>query len=386
MHMTTPETASLLLTNATLVLPETVSRGTVYVSQGVIRDIDSRPSSAPHAVDCQGDMVLPGLVELHTDNLEKHAVPRPQVRWPMVAAVLAHDAELAAAGITTVCNGITVGTVLTDSLRSQIVDDSIRAITWACTEGLTKAEHYFHLRCEISTPNVLEVVKRHRTVEHLRLISIMDHTPGQRQWINIDKYRARIQTLEGLDARQMEAHLQQRWEYQRRYAANNEGAILAWSRCRGLPVASHDDTTVEHTIEAAKKGIRIAEFPTTLAAADMARRLGMLIVMGAPNLILGGSHSGNIATAELAAHRLVDILSSDYVPTSLLAAALRLHHDLGFCLPEAIATVTASPAQAVGLSDRGSIAIGKRADLLRVTLKEETPLIRAVWRAGQRVA
>jgi alpha-D-ribose 1-methylphosphonate 5-triphosphate diphosphatase len=125
--MSTPHahSASLLLTNATLVLPDAVRRGTVCVTHGVISDIASSTTAAPQAIDCQGDLILPGLVELHTDNLEKHAVPRPQVRWPMLAAVLAHDAELAAAGITTVCNGITVGAVLTDSVRSQIVDDSI---------------------------------------------------------------------------------------------------------------------------------------------------------------------------------------------------------------------------------------------------------------------
>jgi alpha-D-ribose 1-methylphosphonate 5-triphosphate diphosphatase len=329
--------------------------------------------------------VLPGPVELHTDNLEKHVLPRPQVRWPMRAAVLAHDAELAAAGITTVLNGITMGAVLANSLRHQMIDDCVQTLTQARAEGLTRADHYVHFRCEVSAPNVLTAVNKHRDLDHLRLISVMDHTPGQRQWTDIDKYRARVRKLEQLDDAQIDALIQRRLQDQGHYATPNEHAILKWAQCRGIPLASHDDATAEHVINATKKGIRIAEFPTTMAAASAARQMGMLIVMGAPNLLLGGSHSGNVAAVQLARDGLLDVLSSDYVPMSLLAGAMQLHNQVGWSLPEAIATVTASPAQAVGLEDRGVIEIGKRADLLRVALRNQTPIIRSVWRSGQRV-
>lgn len=112
----------------------------------------------------------------------------------------------------------------------------------------------------------------------------------------------------------------------------------------------------------------------------------MQILMGAPNLMLGGSHSGNVAASALAAQGLLDILSSDYVPKSLLDGALQLHHELGFSLPAAIATVTATPARAAGFEDRGELAVSKRADFVRIRLRHDVPLIQAVWHAGRRVA
>lgn len=377
---------TLILTNAQLVLPNTVCSGTLHCTDGLITDISTGRTAAATAIDCGGDFLMPGLVELHTDNLEKHAVPRPQVRWPVLAAFLAHDAELAAAGITTVLNGITVGTVLAESVRHHIVNDSVAVIVQARADGMTRADHYLHLRCEISTPNVVELLHKHGEADNLRLVSMMDHTPGQRQWVHVEKYRARVRKLEGLSETQIDALIAERLAYQQRYAAPHEQAIRTWAQQRGLPLASHDDATPEQALEAARKGIGIAEFPTTRAAALTARHQGMAVVMGAPNMILGGSHSGNVATAELAALRLLDILSSDYVPTSLLAAAMQLHTTCGWALPEALATVTATPARAVHFHDRGTLEVGKRADLLRVALIGKTPLVCAVWRNAKRVA
>ena len=214
----------------------------------------------------------------------------------------------------------------------------------------------------------------------------MDHTPGQRQWVHVEKYRARVRKLEGLSEEQIDALIIERLAYQQRYAAPHAQAILTWARQRGLPLASHDDATPEQAIAAAHKGMRIAEFPTTREAARAARQHGLSIVMGAPNMILGGSHSGNVAAAELATHGLLDILSSDYVPTSLLAAAIQLHTSCGWALPEAIATVTVVPARAVYFADRGTLEVGKRADILRLALIDSTPLICSVWRTGKRVA
>ena len=386
MHGMISTAPSLLLTNAILVLSNEVIQGTVQIVNGEIAAMDSGSTSVANAIDCHGDLLMPGLVELHTDNLEKHAVPRPEVRWPTVAAVLAHDAELAAAGITTALNAVTVGSFLEDSLRDQRIDDCIDAIAWAQAERLTKVDHYFHFCCEISAPNALDLLNKHGDTNRLRLVSVVDHTPGQRQWAHIDNYRVRVRKLEGLDDHQIDMRIQQRCEYQQRYAEPHARAICAWARQRRLPLASHDDAGAEHAIDASMRGIGIAAFPTTQEAATMAKWLGMRVVMGSPNLMLGGSHSGNVATAELAAQRVLDILSSDYVPASLLPSALELHATFDFSLPEAIATVTTTPAQAVGLTDRGVLAVGKRADMLRVSLPGRFPVIRSVWRAGERVA
>lgn len=384
MHEMISTTPSMLLTNAILVLSNEVIRGTVQIVNGEIAAIDSGSTVVANAIDCHGDILMPGLIDLHTDNLEKHAVPRPEVRWPMLAAVLAHDAELVAAGITTALNGVTVGSFLEDSWRDRSLDDCINTIAWAQAEGLTKVDHYFHFCCEISAPNVLDILNKHGDTNRLRLVSVMDHTPGQRQWAHIDTYRVRLRKLEGLDDHQIDMRIQQRCAYQQRYAEPHERAICAWARQRHLPLASHDDASAEHAIDASMKGIGIAAFPTTQEAATLAKRLGMRVVMGAPNLMLDGC--GNVATAELAAQRVLDILSSDYVPASLLPSALQLHTTLGFSLPEIIATVTTTPAQVVGFTDRGVLAVGKRADLLRVSLAGRIPVIRSVWRAGERVA
>src|SRR5204862_8124440 len=155
----------------------------------------------------------------------------------------------------------------------------------------------------------------------------------------------------------------------------------------GVPLASHDDTTDENVTDAIRDKVAVAEFPTTIEAARGLHEAGISILMGAPNVVRGGSHSGNIAAADLAREGYLDILSSDYIPSSLLMGALQLNERIAsITLPEAVRTVTKAPAQAVGLNDRGEIALGKRADLIRVHVGAGIPVVRSVWRAGQRVA
>jgi alpha-D-ribose 1-methylphosphonate 5-triphosphate diphosphatase len=158
-------------------------------------------------------------------------------------------------------------------------------------------------------------------------------------------------------------------------------------RDRRIALASHDDATAEHVLESHQLGSVIAEFPTTLAAAEASRRHGMNVLMGAPNIVRGGSHSGNVAAHQLAASNLLDILSSDYYPASLLDAAFRIadDHDNAFSLPQAIRLVSKNPAQALGLGDRGVIAEGKRADMVLAHRRGEHVHIDHVWRQGKRV-
>jgi alpha-D-ribose 1-methylphosphonate 5-triphosphate diphosphatase len=154
----------------------------------------------------------------------------------------------------------------------------------------------------------------------------------------------------------------------------------------GIPLASHDDTTAEHVAQSVRDGVAIAEFPTTFEAAEALHAAGVRVLMGAPNLIRGGSHSGNVGTAELANAGVLDVLSSDYVPASLLMAAFALPRAVpSMALPEAVRAASKTPAEAVGLNDRGEIAIGKRADLVRVHIVRGLPVVRSVWRAGRRV-
>jgi alpha-D-ribose 1-methylphosphonate 5-triphosphate diphosphatase len=214
----------------------------------------------------------------------------------------------------------------------------------------------------------------------------MDHTPGQRQFVDLTKYREYYQGKYGLSGAEIEAAMERQRDAHERHAGANRRRVVDLCRDRGIPLASHDDATPEHVAESLADGVALAEFPTTVAAARAAHGHGIAVLMGAPNLVRGGSHSGNVSARTLAEAGMLDILSSDYVPFSLLHAAFALARHLPHTgLPAAVATVTANPACAVGLDDRGSIAPGKRADLLRVRDADDAVLVRAVWRGGARV-
>jgi alpha-D-ribose 1-methylphosphonate 5-triphosphate diphosphatase len=161
---------------------------------------------------------------------------------------------------------------------------------------------------------------------------------------------------------------------------------VARAQARALPLASHDDATHEHVQEAVENGMIIAEFPTTREAAQASRKAGLAVLVGAPNLVMGGSHSGNIAAIDLLRDGDADILSSDYVPASLMESVFKLSDaGVGISLPGAVRAASLTPARAVGLGDRGEIAPQRRADLVRVRESEGAPVVRAVWRAGERV-
>jgi len=385
----------LTLRNAQIVLEDEIIHGSVQVRDGLIVDIASGPSNVGE--DFERDLLIPGLVEIHTDNLERHLMPRPKVRWPAMAALLSHDAEIAAAGITTVFDALGIGDGDTDGLRGGGLDEILGALNQSQQHRVLRADHHLHIRCELPAPNTLELFQpfaklNQTTASHesnpsirVGLISLMDHTPGQRQWSEISHARTYFTGKKGWSLEKFDRHVAEAPEAQHRFARPHRSHFIAWAREHAVPVASHDDTTPEHVAEAVADGIRISEFPTTMAAAQAARSASMLIVMGGPNMVRGGSHSGNVAAADLARAQLLDALSSDYVPGSLMLGALRLVEEAGWSLPQALSTVSRQPAQALGLNDRGMIAQGMRADLVRVHRLDLQPAVRAVWRQGQRV-
>ena len=385
----------LTLRNAQIVLADEIIHGSIQVRDGLIVDIASGPSNVGE--DFESDLLIPGLVEIHTDNLERHLMPRPKVRWPAMAALLSHDAEIAAAGITTVFDALGIGDGDADGLRGGGMDEILGALDHSQQHQVLRADHHLHIRCELPAPNTLELFQpfaklNQTTASHesnpsirVGLISLMDHTPGQRQWSEISHARTYFTGKKGWSLEKFDRHVAEAPEAQHRFARPHRSHFIAWAREHAVPVASHDDTTPEHVAEAVADGIRISEFPTTMAAAQAARSASMLIVMGGPNVVRGGSHSGNVAAADLARAQLLDALSSDYVPGSLMLGALRLVEEAGWSLPQALSTVSRQPAQALGLNDRGMIAQGMRADLVRVHRLDLQPAVRAVWRQGQRV-
>ena len=378
----------LLLANARVVLAERViDAGWVAAVNGVIVEIGE--GRAPdHAEDLAGDLLLPGLVELHTDHLEAHYVPRPKVHWDPVAAVVSYDGQLATCGITTALDSLRVwreeGAEDVDG-QAEILAD---AIAIARDADLLRLEHFLHLRCEVPMPSVVAETKALIERADVRLMSLMDHTPGQRQFRDEGKLRDYYRGKNGgMTDAELDVLFAKRIAYQAAHAETNHRDLVGLARARNVPLASHDDTTADHVAEAIRDGVSLAEFPTTVEAAQALHAAGIRVLMGAPNLVRGGSHAGNIATQELARAGALDVLSSDYVPASLLMAALRLPQAVADIeLAAAIRMVSKTPAEAVGLRDRGEIAVGKRADLIRVRVVHDVPAVRSVWRSGRRVA
>ncbi len=379
-------TASFAIRNARIVTADAIVEGSVGIENGVIAGLDSGTSASGE--DFEGDYLLPGLVELHTDHLESHYHPRPKVYWNPVAALQSHDAQVAASGITTVFDAIRLGSDADSSMNmGEHVAVLMTAISGAREAARLRAEHFVHLRCEIATSDALEHFELYHGADMVRLASLMDHTPGQRQFVTLDLYYAYYQGKTGRTDAEMKRFIAARIRDQEIYADRNRNGIVDLARQAGIVLASHDDATPAHVEEALAAGVNIAEFPTTAEAAGAARAAGLKILMGAPNVVRGRSHSGNISANDLARDGQLDILSSDYVPFSLLQAAFDLPNVVdGISLPEAVATVSKKPAEAVGLNDRGEIALGKRADFVRVSWTGDVPVVRSVWRAGKRIA
>ena len=374
-----------ILTNGRIVTADAEFDGTVVVRDGRIVDVSEGRSHAGD-IDLEGDYLVPGFVELHTDNLEKHFAPRPGVQWPSVPALMAHDTQIAAAGITTVFDSLALGDVRGDTDRVRNKERMIEAICAASERRLTRVEHRLHLRCEIVADDAVETIDRWIDLPLVGLVSINDHTPGQRQFLDPEKLRLYHTKKFGMTNEEFEIFRVRSVALHEKNAVRHRNEIVSRAQARALPIASHDDATVDHVREAVRNGMTIAEFPTTREAADASHEAGLAVLVGAPNLVLGGSHSGNIAAIDLIGARRADILSSDYVPASLLEGVFKLPaSDIGITLSKAVKLASLNPARAVGLSDRGEIAAGKRADLVRVRILEDAPVVRSVWREGQRV-
>jgi len=375
----------LTLRNARIVLPDEVVEGAVAIRDGVISDIWSGPSRV--GKDMEGDFVIPGLVELHTDHLEGHYSPRPKVRWNPIAAVLAHDAQVATAGITTVFDALRIGLDADGEMRP----DDMRLLGDAIRDGVEadrlRADHFIHLRCEVSAPDCLECFALFDSDDRVKLASLMDHAPGQRQFARLEAYQIYYMGKLKMSEDEFRAFCEKRIAESEQNSVPNRQAIADACAERDIILASHDDATVDHVAEAVAQGVRVAEFPTTTTAARASKKAGMAVLMGAPNLVRGGSHSGNVSARDLVETGTLDILSSDYIPFSLVQAAFHLGEVIdGISLSQSIAMVSTNPARAVGLDDRGAIEVGKRGDLVRVRVDHHVPVVRSVWREGRRVA
>jgi alpha-D-ribose 1-methylphosphonate 5-triphosphate diphosphatase len=380
-------TADFIIENAVLVLPDrVVERGWLAVAGGRIAEVGE--GDAPErGENFGGDYLLPGFVELHTDHLESHYAPRPRVRWDAFSAALAYDAQIAASGITTVFDSLRVGSDAdSGSLGSEIwtLADAIEA---ASEGGHMRAEHRTHLRCEVASPDVVDTAEEYVSRYRAHLISLMDHTPGQRQFRSLATWRAFYSRKSPLTEADLDRFVEVRLDLHARFAAKHRRRLVEIAHANGIALASHDDATEAHVEEAIGDRVSLAEFPTTLEAARASHGAGISVMAGGPNVVRGASHSGNVAAHDLAREGILDVLSSDYVPASLALAAFSLPRrvpEIG--LADAVRTVTLNPAKATGLDDRGALAEGLRADLVRIHLFDGRPVVRNVWREGRVVA
>jgi alpha-D-ribose 1-methylphosphonate 5-triphosphate diphosphatase len=378
-------TRETILTNALLVLADDVVPGTLVLDGPTIRDVKPGPARSPAAIDLEGDYLMAGAVDVHTDNLERQVQPRSNARWPSRSAMMAHDAQCAAAGVTTVLDALCLGDLGFEKDRVRTFRDGVADLGALGSAGLLKAEHYLHLRCEVPAADMLALLNTVADHPSVRMVSLMDHTPGVGQYADIDRYRA-LRRAGGMSEASIERLIAELQATRARLRDGNRRALLARLAGRPITVASHDDRTEAEIAENVADGIDVSEFPVTLEAAKAAKSAGMQVIAGAPNIIRGGSHSGNVSAAALVRGGAVDAFASDYVPPSLIEAAFRCAEAFDLGLPAAAALVTERPARLAGLSDRGRLAPGLRADLVRVRLFEDLPVVRQVWCAGERAA
>jgi len=372
-----------ILTNAFLVLPDSIVQGTIVLRDARIADVQSGRSATPSAQDLDGDFLIAGIVDTHTDNLERQVQPRALARWPSRSAMVAHDAQCAGAGVTTVLDALCLGDLGFDKERIRTFRDGVVDLDALADADLLKAEHFLHLRCEVPAHDMLSLFDTVADHARVRMVSLMDHSPGVGQYANLDFYRA-LRRRGGLDDEFIERRIVELQTQRTHTRLPNRRALLDRVAGRGIMLASHDDRTAEEIAENAADGITISEFPVTMVAAQAAKSAGMQVIAGAPNIVRGGSHSGNVSAADLLEVGAVDAFASDYVPNSLVEAAFQCARRIG--LPAAVALITDRPARLAGLPDRGRLVPGQRGDMVRVRVHDGLPVVRQVWRAGERVA
>jgi alpha-D-ribose 1-methylphosphonate 5-triphosphate diphosphatase len=379
-------TAETVLTNLLIVLPREVMPGTVVLRGDRIADVQPGRSHLPAARDLDGDHLIPGVVDVHTDNLERQVQPRATARWPSRSAMLAHDTQTAAAGVTTVLDALCLGDLGFDVGRTQTFREGVADLDALTGTGLLKSEHLLHLRCELPASDMRELVESVADHPLVRMVSLMDHSPGVGQYRDVERYKQMRMNQKRMTLEQVDRRVEELLTQRARLREPNRRWLLDRVAHRRLPLASHDDDSAEEVARNAADGIRISEFPVAMEAAQEAARLDVQVIAGAPNIVRGGSHSGNVAALDLVKAGAVDVLASDYVPPAMIEAAWLTAGSGAITLPEAVAMITDKAARMVGLADRGRVEAGLRADLVQVRPHEGHAVVRRVWRAGQRVA
>lgn len=366
-----------ILNHARVVTPTADFTGALVIESGIITEILPQ-RSLPEGEDWSGRWLIPGCIDIHSDYWEKEIHPRPGANFPLDMAFHFMDQRAAAAGLTTVYSAISFSD---DALKGRSLEAALaqaEALAELRPQGLVR--HLVHARLSPNSDGVALALPRIAELAALGMVVINEDIPGQRQF-TLDFVIQRHAKNHGVSVEAAQAVVEERIQTLRQI--NHRAAIQAAFTPR-YPLGSHDDTTPEHVEEALRSGCTFSEMPTTLAAAQRAKDLGLLVCMGAPNLVRGGSHCGNLAAAAAWDAGLVDVFCSDYHFPTLLAAVQKLLA-AGVSPSAAINTVSLNPARLAGLEDRlGSIAVGKQADLVALQFRQNFAAVEAVWVAGKR--
>jgi alpha-D-ribose 1-methylphosphonate 5-triphosphate diphosphatase len=343
-----------------------IPHGALRIEDGLIAEISETPVDDAD-IEGNGLILMPGMIDMHGDMIEREIEPRPGVRMPMEMGLRDLDRKLANSGITTAYAAVSFSPGSTyGHMRSyDFTSEMIRAIRAHAPDLLI--DHRVHARFEVTFPAALSVVKELIAEGAVDLISLCDHTPGQGQYRDLALQAANLAKSKGITLEQAAANLEQRIRDRQETAGDLTATLRTMAQycaLHGVPLASHDDDTVEKVAQMQDLGAAISEFPVTLEAAKEARARGMVNAMGAPNALRGTSYSGNLSAREVHAQGLLDLLAADYHPSAMLPAVLVLAQTDPEGLPGAARLATANPARSLGLEDRGEIALGLRADLI----------------------
>jgi len=367
--------------NGQIITPDgVIEKGCVGIEDGRIIDIrDTLPDTSGNVIDAKGGYVMPGIIDIHGDEMETAISPRPSSRFPADFALLQLDRSNAVCGITTKLHAIAY---FEDELKGRHVGLSkeIAKTIAHCRYGL-QTHHFLHVKCEISTDleDVLEVMES----PLVKLVSLIDHTPGQGQFSDPEQYREYYKRVYGLSDAEIDRIIRKKPGYANTKVQNMR-EVARKALAKWISIASHDDDSSQKVELVHSIGARISEFPVTLDAANRSRELGMTICMGAPNVVLGRSTSGNLSSVQAVTAGLVDVLCSDYNPASMLYSPFILWKHGILTLPDAVKMVTLNPAKAVGMDyATGSIEIGKRADILVVTEQMGIPVVARTIVSGE---
>lgn len=359
---------------------EWIRDGSLLIEDGIIAALCPSVSSDTPELDGGGALCLPGLVDLHCDALEKEVEPRPRVAFKHSFALENSDRRNVHAGITTVYHAVSFAGGewgVRDPRIAGAVAQTVRSF-----RGLV--DHRVHLRYEVTDGGGEEAVTATMLAGAADLLSFMDHSPGQGQFRDLAAYVAYMtrtyHTSEAEAVRFGEGKVEAR-----RSAPERMARLADLARTRRIALASHDDDTPDKVADMAALGVTISEFPIGLDAAHAAQRAGMVTLFGAPNVVRGGSASGNVRAIDVIRAGACTGLCSDYHPPSLLAAVLMLPQHADLTLPQAVRLATSAPARAAGLTDRGAIAVGQRADLVLARHEADSPRVEAVMVAGRLV-